>query len=43
MLARLGHGLLDGLVHALDHAVRPEVVRLGMPCLDAIEFAAIRR
>lgn len=30
---------LDDPVRAFDHAVRPVVVRLGMPFLDAIELA----
>lgn len=40
-LVRVRHerGFLDDPVHAFDHAVRPVVVRLGMPFLDAIELA----
>lgn len=40
VLIRLDRGLLDGLIHALDHAaVGAAVVRLGMPFFNATELA----
>ena len=36
---RLDSGFLDGPVHALDHAVGPGVIRLGMSFLDSVELA----
>lgn len=39
VLVRLDRGLLDGSIHAFEHAVRPRVVRLIVPFLNAIELA----